>query len=135
MGYIIGESSTYATWLRLRRLGITNNTGTPPITGGAFNQVFPSGNYFLKTQQGNGFTRSYLNASYRFEKTLGPPQEDTIYVFGFAEPDNETVIGQTVTTTGSSFTITADAFLPGGQTVGTGGNLPITSVQYFEFLT
>lgn len=136
MGYIIGESA-FPTWSRLRIAPPTNNAGNPGYGGGQYNLEYPAGNYFMRTIEGNGFVRILGSAAAipQFELTKANPTDPGFfYCYGFVEPDNDTILGKTVTMTGGSFAITADAFTT-GQNVGTAPDLPFTAVELFEFLT
>jgi hypothetical protein len=137
MGNFIGDEE-YPTWLRLRRLTSTNNSGSPGITGGDSNTVYPEGNYYLKTEEGNGFIRGLGNATPSPGFALNrsnPENPGFFYCDGFVEPNNETILEKTVTMTDGTFNIEEAAFTVFGQNVGTDPKLPFLSVELFQFLT
>jgi hypothetical protein len=128
MGDIIGQGGGPTTWAQLRN--IVSNGGS--VTFGSHNTIYPSGTGWFKTVEGNGLLRSRLTASspelFFTENTA--PVEDYFAFFGMADPYPEQLVGSTVTTSSSSFTIIADAFTI-GQQAGLNGTSPITSVQSF----
>lgn len=135
MGYVIGETASYATWAKLRQVAVTNNTGNPGITGSAFNVQYPAGNYFLKTEEGNGFLRVYGFTAASFTLDKANPGDPAFFsLYGFVEPDNETLVGKLVSATGGTFTIEATDFTT-PRNVGTAVDRPFTGVEMFEFLT
>lgn len=130
MGYIIGESSIRSTWAANRAL--TANFGAPgpsPVFG-FHNGVYPSGSKFFKTIEGSGYLRG-PGQQVRYDANP-PPGPDFFFASGFRDPYPEQMVGITVTTSGNSFSITADAFTAAGQDTGTGGTEPVTGVQWFE---
>lgn len=132
MGDFIGESSL-TTWCVLR--SVVLNTGAPylPAVIADYNREFPDGTTYLKTIEGNGLLRIRTGAVgpeiYFTEQTA--PIEDYFRADGFVEPYPEKMVGLTVQTSTSAFDIIIDAF-DLGQTAGTGGTSPVTSVEWFE---
>lgn len=136
MGDIIGGVTGYSTWARLRQAAGTNNPDTPPLVGGDYNTEYPSGNYFLKTTEGNGLIRTggffRPGASFTLIKTT-PESVGIFYCVGFVEPNNETLLGKLVSMTDGSFNIAPEAFTD-VQYVGTDPKLPFAGVELFDFL-
>lgn len=103
---------------------------------GNHNQEWAAYPGYLKTIEGNGFLRIATpvtgTAFFAFIPN-DPPFDDFFYADSFPEPYPEQLVGRTVTTTGSSFSITAAAFI-GGQPAGINGDNPI-SVEWFQALT
>jgi len=66
---------------------------------------------------------------YFFEQTA--PIEDFFQAAGFVEPYPSDMVGNTVQTSTSAFTLIIDAF-DLGQTAGTGGTSPVTDFEWFE---
>jgi hypothetical protein len=137
MGDIIGGVTGYSTWATLRQAAGTNNPDTPPLVTGDYNREYPSGNYFLKTTEGNGLIRTggFFRPSAGFALYKSNPENPGIfYCGGFVEPDNETILDKVVSMTDGSFDIEPEAFTD-GQDVGTDPKLPFTGVELFTFLT
>jgi hypothetical protein len=133
MGYIIGVDVETSTWVSVRTVVI--NVDATPVTAvfGDHNQEYPAGAYYMKTIEGNGLIRMnvvssgpYINFS---ENTA--PIEDYFIADGFVEPYPEDMVGNTVQTSTSSFTLIIDAF-DLGQPAGLGGTSPVTDFQWFE---
>jgi hypothetical protein len=133
MGYIIGVDVETLTWVSTRR--VVNNTNATPVTPifGDNNQEYPAGAFFMKTIEGNGFIRGNVLSGgpeiYFSQNT--PPIEDYFLASGFVDPYPEDMVGLTVQTSSSAFTIIIDAFSL-GQTAGTGGTSPVTDLEWFE---
>lgn len=133
MGYVIGDASLTSTWCSVR--SIVNNFDAPPLTPtlGDHNQEWPAGTKFMRTVEGNGLIRANVMMSgpqIQFIQQT-PPLNDFFIADNFADPYPEDLLGRTVTTSSSSFTIVAAAFT-GGQPAGTGGTSPVTSVDWFQ---
>jgi len=141
MGYIIGTGTFPSTWCSMRTI-VGATIPPPPFPDpspvfGDHNQEWPVSARYLKTIEGNGLLRISTPAVSTpefifFANTA--PFEDTFTASSFPEPYPEQLLGRGVTTTGSAFTITVDAFDPAGQDAGLGGEPPI-SVEWFEALT
>jgi hypothetical protein len=139
MGYIIGIESTTPTWCHLR--DVVNNFDVPtdpanPTVFGDYNREFPAGAKYLKTVEGNGLLRIRTEAGgpeIDFSEQTAPI-EDYFIAGGFVEPYPEDMVGRTVETSTSSFTLIIDAF-DIGQTAGLGGTSPVTDMEWFENLT
>lgn len=133
MGYIIGVDVETLTWVSTRR--VVTNTDATPVTPvfGDHNQEYPAGAFFMKTIEGNGLIRGNVLQGgpeiYFFEQTA--PIEDFFQAAGFVEPYPEDMVGNTVQTSTSAFTLIIDAF-DLGQTAGTGGTSPVTDFEWFE---
>lgn len=114
---------------------VNSNTPMPPTFVTDHNSEYPAWNGFLRTIEGNGLIRIGPPASgplfqlYENE----PPLNDFFSAFNFPDPYPEDLVGRNVTTAGSTFTITAEAFTA-AQEAGSGGAPPIT-VEWFEALT
>ena len=143
MGYIIGTDTFPSTWFAMRT--IVAGVGAPPPAPpppapilGMHNLEWPASPAYLKTIEGNGFIRVSTPAvsGPAFQAAFrDPPLNDSFYAVNFAEPYPEQLVGRGVTTAGSAFTITADAFdNPAGQDAGSGGEGPI-SVEWFEAIS
>jgi hypothetical protein len=141
MGFIIGTDTFPSTWFSMRTI-VTGVVEVPPLPPepviGDHNKEYPVSLYYLKTIEGNGFVRVSTPAvsGPAFQAAFrDPPLNDAFFAVNFAEPYPEQLVGRNVTTAGSAFTITADAFEnPAGQDAGSGGEPPI-SVEWFEALT
>lgn len=133
MGDFIGDSTLTSTWCSVR--AIVNNFDAPPLTPtlGDHNQVWPAGTKFLRTIEGNGLIRANVSASLPEIKFIEntAPLDDVFIADNFADPYPVDLVGRTVTTSSSSFAIVAAAFT-GGQPAGTGGTIPVTSVDWFQ---
>ena len=129
MAYFIGEASLTSTWGTVRR--IVNNGGT--LNLGDFNTEYVAPGWF-STIEGNGLLKGGIGMqpSVLFLEAT-PPVEDYFSAGGFADYYPEQLLGRTVTTRSSSFTIVADAFTI-GQAAGTGGTAPITGIEWFQAL-
>jgi hypothetical protein len=142
MGYVIGSGTFPSTWLSMRTI-VTGVGAPPPAPPPALpiiadhNQEWPASPAYLKTIEGNGFIRistpgvsgPAFQASFQ-----DPPLNDRFYAVNFADPYPEELVGRGVTTAGSAFIITVDAFDVLGQDAGSGGEGPI-SVEWFTALT
>jgi hypothetical protein len=112
---------------------VTNTDATPvtPVFGDN-NQEYPAGAYFMKTIEGNGLIRGNVLQGgpeiYFTENTA--PIEDYFRADGFVDPYPSDMVGLTVMTSSSSFTIIIDAF-DLGQSAGTGGTSPVTDLEWF----
>lgn len=141
MGYIVGTGGFPSTWLSMRSIATAS---VPPLpypqppnpSVGSHNLEWAAYPGYLKTIEGNGFLRiatpATSTAIFDFYPN-DPPADDFFLAYPFPDPYPELLVGRTVTTTGSSFSITADAFTS-AQNAGTGGENPI-SVEWFEALT
>ena len=133
MGYIIGDDSTTSTWCSVRRVVV--NTDATPVTPviGEHNQEYPAGAFYIKTIEGNGLIRGNVGQGGPqisfFENTA--PIEDYFIADGFVEPYPDDMVGNTVQTSTSAFTLIIDAF-DLGQSAGTGGTSPVTDFEWFE---
>jgi len=139
MGYIIGIESTTPTWGNLREVVLNFDVPPDPANPtvfGDYNREYPAGANYLKTIEGNGFIRVRTEAGGPYidfsEQTA--PIEDYFIAGGFVEPYPEDMVGRTVETSTSSFTLIIDAF-DIGQTAGLGGTSPVTEMEWFENLT
>jgi hypothetical protein len=129
------------SWGRLRSV-VRNQGGSPPFPfdGGAYNSVYLAGTAFFKSVEGNGLLRRRDFGSgneVAFDENTTPPPPvfpDRFYAF-FIDPYVDQLIGLTATTSSSSFTITADAFVDGGQEAGTGGTEPLTGIEHFTYVS
>lgn len=138
MAYFIGEGGL-STWMQLRAIATVSAAyPTPPpapiITD--HNQEWPASVAYLKTIEGNGLLRvgpPYSNPNGFYFTANTPPIDDFFFAEAFSDPTPEQLVGRTVTTAGSTFTITA-AMFTGGEPVGSGGGPPL-SVEWFEALT
>jgi len=136
MGYIIGVDVETRTWVSTRR--VVTNTNATPVTAvyGDHNQEYPAGAFFMKAIDGNGFIRGNVLSGgpeiYFSEQTA--PIEDYFLASGFVDPYPEDMVGLTVQTSSSAFTIIIDAF-DLGQQAGTGGTSPVTEIEWFENLS
>ena len=141
MGYVIGTGPFPSTWRSMRTIAGSLIPPPPypqpgPVVIGDHNVEYPASPAYLKTIEGNGLLRIPTPATPEvkfFFLPADPPFNDSFYATGFAEPYVEQLIGKTVTTMGSAFTITADAFIS-AQEAGSGGENPIT-VEGFQALT
>jgi hypothetical protein len=133
MGYIIGVDSETLTWVSTRRVVGNFNAPPQPVIYGDHNQEYPAGPKHLKTIEGNGLIRGNVLQGgpeiYFSEQTA--PIEDYFLASGFVEPYPEDMVGNTVQTSTSAFTLIIDAF-DLGQTAGTGGTSPVTDFEWFE---
>lgn len=129
MGEMIGQVGGPSTWAQLR--DVVSNGGS--ATFGSHNSVYSSGAGWFKTIEGNGLLRRRTQASSPelFFSEATAPVEDYFAFFGMADPYPVELVGRTVATSTSSFTIIADAFTI-GQPAGLNGTSPITSVEWFE---
>lgn len=129
MAYFIGEDSLTPTWGRIRRVVVDNGT----LNLGDFNTEYVAPGWFI-TIEGNGFLKGGIGMqpSVYFQPAT-PPVDDYFSAGGFADYYPEQLLGRTVTTSSSSFTIVADAFTI-GQAAGTGGTAPITGIEWFQAL-
>lgn len=141
MGYIVGTGAFPSTWLNMRSIATASVPPAPfPPPPNAFvgnhNQEWAAYPGYLRTIEGNGFLRlatpATSSAFFAFIPN-DPPFDDFFYASSFPDPYPELLVGRTVTTTGSSFSIIADAFTS-VQNAGTGGENPI-SVEWFQALT
>ena len=136
MGYIIGDDSLTSTWCSVRRIVV--NTNATPVTAvyGDHNQEYPAGAFFIKTILGNGLIRgNVLQGGPEIFFTENPaPIEDYFRADGFVEPYPADMVGNTVQTSTSAFTLIIDAF-DLGQSAGTGGTSPVTDFEWFENIT
>jgi hypothetical protein len=139
MGYIVGTGDFPSTWFSMRAVTLCSTLSPPPSPFiGNHNEQYAASPGYLRTIEGNGLLRvptpaasSPIFISYAFE----PPIEGGNFTAGyFAEPYPDQLLGRSVSTSGGSFTITAAAFTPEGQTLASGGNPPI-NVQWFQALT
>lgn len=133
MGYVIGVDVETSTWCSVRSV-VGNSDATPlPVVFGNHNQEYPAGAYFIKTIEGNGLIRMNVVSSGPYidfsEQTA--PIEDYFIAGGFVDPYPADMVGNTVQTSTSSFTLIIDAF-DIGQTAGLGGTSPVTDFQWFE---
>lgn len=133
MGTIIGSSSFASTWRHI--LDPMSVNGAQPVTTqfGDHNSFYGSGGVFFKTIEGNGLIRrdpAFSLPQFSFDEN-DPPFDDYFIAGGYVEPYVEQLTGITVSTSTSSFVTIADAFTI-GQVAGSGGTLPITSIQLFE---
>lgn len=143
MGEFIADSSLYSSWGKLRVAVATNNEDAPPLVLADFNTEYPAGNYWMRTIEGNGFIRirslPLAFPAFSFTEVTPPPplpdSPDFFSATGFVEPYPSILLGKAVNTASSAFNITDLAFEPGGQEAGEGGELPILSVELFQFLT
>jgi hypothetical protein len=129
-------SEAIYTWAQFR--DVIQNAGVTPIPTdqGANNRVYGAGTKYLKTIEGNGFLRRRpFGGAFEcrfFENTNLPPTLPDTFIAGvFVDPYPVQMLGYTVTTSSSSFTIIADAFTV-GQDAGTGGTEPFTSISNFQ---
>ena len=133
MGYIIGDDSLTSTWCSVRR--VVSNYNAPPLTPvfGDHNQEWPAGTAYLKTIEGNGLIRGNVvqGGPEIFFTEQATPIEDYFRADGFVEPYPADMVGNTVQTSTSAFTLIIDAF-DLGQTAGTGGTSPVTDFEWFE---
>ena len=132
MGYLIGQSGSYATWGSLR---FPLGNGGEDKTVASHNIVWNSG---FKTTEGNGFFRAealQLVAIYQPYVVF----DDTTALFYLSNATNyivldqreaDKLVGETVTLSGpDTFTITSDYLTSSGQSVsGTTGYSPITAI-------
>jgi len=136
MGYIIGEYSYPATWRAIRSV-VSNFDATPsPPTSGDHNVAYPASAAWLKTTEGNGLLRNQHTLGgqeIRFTQNT-PPTSDTLRLEYFYDPYPDDLLGQTVTTSTSSFTIIAGHFT-GGAAAGVGGTTPVLTIGYLENIT
>jgi len=136
MGYIIGEYSYPATW-RAIRIVVSNFNATPSApTFGDHNAAYPASAAWLKTTAGNGLLRHTHNIGgpeIRFTQNT-PPTSDTLRLDNFYDPYPVDLLGQTVTTSTSSFTIIAGHFT-GGDAAGVGGTTPVLTIGYLQNIT
>lgn len=138
MAYFIGDVGV-STWMQLRAIATVSAAyPTPPpspvVTD--HNQVWPASVAYLKTIEGNGLLRvgpPFSNPNTFYFTANTPPIDDFFYADGFSDPYPDELTGRTVTTAGSTFTITA-AMFAGGDTAGSGGSQPIL-VDWFEAIT
>jgi hypothetical protein len=129
------------TWGKLRTV-VSNVGGSPfpPSDGAGNNREYLAGSAWFKSVEGNGLLRrrdfGSGNAVAFDENTTPPPPvfPDRFYAF-FIDPYVDQLIGLTATTSSSSFTITADAFVDGGQEAGTGGTEPLTGIEHFTYVS
>lgn len=134
MGYIIGEFSYRSTWRAVR--GVVTNTNVTPVPlliTGDHNLELPASSYFLKTVAGTGFMRTphnYFGGEIIFTQNT-PPATDNLWLLNFSDPYPVDLVGRTVTTSTSSFSIVAGHFDPGGAAAGTGGTTPVLTVDWF----
>jgi len=133
MGYIIGEYSYPATWRAIRSV-VANVDATPSApTFGDHNTSYPAGAAWLKTSAGNGLLRNQHTLGgqeIRFSQNT-PPTNDSLRLEYFYDPYPVDLLGRTVTTSTSSFTIIAGHFT-GGAAAGTGGTTPVLTVDWLE---
>jgi len=129
MGEFIGDSAVHSTWASLR--GVVSRGGS--VIFGDHNTTYPSGSGWFKTIEGNGLIRrrTFASGPELFFLEATAPTEDYFAFLGMADPYPVELVGRTVTTSTSSFTIIADAFTI-GQPAGLNGTSPITSVEWFE---
>lgn len=136
MGYFIGVNSETHTWCSVRSI-VVNGDATPitPIIAD-HNQEWPSGAYYMKTIEGNGLLRvNVVSFGPYFNFYENPaPIEDYFIAGGFVEPYPADMVGNTVQTSTSAFTLIIDAF-DMGQPAGTGGTSPVTDFEWFENIT
>lgn len=136
MGFFIGVDAGVSTWLALRAVtGATTASPPPSPIIGNYNQEWPASPGYLKTVEGNGLLRigpPVSTPAFIFNDNT-PPIDDFFFAEGFSDPYPEDLVGRTVTTAGSAFTITA-AMFTGGTSVGSGGAPPI-SVDWFTAIT
>ena len=133
MGYVIGVDVETSTWVSVRRVVV--NVDATPVTPviADHNQEYPAGAYFIKTIEGNGFIRGNVGQGgpeINFSVNTAPI-EDSFIADGFVDPYPADMVGNTVQTSTSSFTLIIDAF-DLGQTAGLGGTSPVTDFQWFE---
>jgi hypothetical protein len=133
MGYVIGVDVETSTWVSVRRVVV--NVDATPVTPviADHNQEYPAGAYFMKTIEGNGFIRGNVGQGgpeINFSENTAPI-EDSFIADGFVDPYPADMVGNTVQTSTSSFTLIIDAF-DLGQTAGLGGTSPVTDFQWFE---
>ena len=133
MGYVIGVDVETSTWVSVRRVVV--NVDATPVTPviADHNQEYPAGAYFMKTIEGNGFIRGNVVQSgpgIDFSEQTAPI-EDYFIAGGFVDPYPADMVGNTVQTSTSSFTLIIDAF-DTGQTAGLGGTSPVTDFEWFE---
>lgn len=133
MGYVIGVDVETSTWVSVRRVVV--NVDATPVTPviADHNQEYPAGAYFIKTIEGNGFIRGNVGQGgpeINFSENTAPI-EDSFIADGFVDPYPADMVGNTVQTSTSSFTLIIDAF-DLGQTAGLGGTSPVTDFQWFE---
>lgn len=133
MGYIIGVDSETRTWVSTRRVVI--NVDATPVTPviADYNQEYPAGAYFMKTIEGNGFIRGNVvqgGPEIDFSEQTAPI-EDRFLAGGFVDPYPADMVGNTVQTSTSSFTLIIDAF-DTGQAAGLNGTSPVTDFEWFE---
>ena len=136
MGYTIGVDSLTPTWVSTRRV-VTNTDATPvTLVFGDNNLEYPSGAFFMKTIEGNGFIRGNVvqgGPEINFSESTAPT-EDYFIAGGFVDPYPEDMVGNTVQTSTSAFVLIIDAF-DTGQTAGLGGTSPVTEMEWFENVT
>jgi hypothetical protein len=140
MGYVIGTGPFPSTWRSMRTI-VVATIPPPPFPNpspvfGDHNEEYPASAGYLKTVEGNGLMRIGTPAAsipaFIFTPN-DPPLNDFFSADAFVEPYPEQLVGRGVTTAGSAFTITADAFT-GAQDAGPGGEPPI-SVEWFEAIS
>lgn len=131
MGVLIGQSGSIATWGALR---FPLGNGGEDKTVDSHNIVWHSG---FRTTEGNGFFRTealQLVAIYQPYVVFDDPTSTfylsnaTTYVV-LDQREADKLVGETVTLTGGTFTITADYLTGTGQTgISTTGSSPITAI-------
>lgn len=133
MGDIIGETSLPSTWALLRVPVLNADVTGGTTIYGSHNVEYPAGAYYVKTIEGNGLIRTATGVSGpSFDFTENTPPTDDYFIFlEMHDPYPEQLTGRTVTTSSSSFTLIVDAFST-GQSAGSGGTTPVTSVEWFE---
>lgn len=136
MGYIIGETTYPATWRAIRSV-VLNVDVTPSYpTFGDHNEAYPASAAWLKTTEGNGLLRQqhiFGGGEIRFSQNI-PPTNDSLRLEYFNDPYPVDLLGQTVTTSTSSFTIIAGHFT-GGDAAGVGGTTPVLTIGYLQNIT
>jgi hypothetical protein len=136
MGYIIGETTYPATWRACRSVVSNYNVAGGAPTFGDHNSAYPAGAKWLKTTAGNGLLRQqhlYGGQEIRFTQNT-PPSPDSLNLPYFYDPYPAYLLGKTVTTSTSSFSIIAGHFT-GGAAAGTGGTTPVLTIDDLENLT
>ena len=136
MGYIIGETTYPATWRAIRSVVLNFNATPSAPTFGDHNAAYPASAAWLKTTEGNGLLRQqhiFGAGEIRFSQNT-PPANDSLQLEYFNDPYPVALLGQTVTTSTSSFTIIAGHFT-GGDVAGVGGTTPVLTIGYFQNIT
>lgn len=129
MGALIGESSTYPTWGRLRTPLLTNDS---TYTLASFNKEWQDA---FKTDEGNGLLRTDPTIPYNGSPTIGLDGSNQFRLFAATtwivldDRDANHLIGSVVTGTTDNLTITSDYLLAAGQTPPAAYSEPIVAID------